>query len=306
MVVLEGQQIAIDTGRRYGMHKDSKWAKQIIALQESDGKWGWFHTLSQFYPSPITTEQAIQRLKRLGYTMEDVCIQKAVAYMSDCLAGKNRIPDRPEKLHDWNIFTSLILATRIREFTQDDPLANEVAKKWANIITAAFSSGISAGFYDHAAYTAAYCDTWGMRPAGGRLTDFVNFYPLSLIKNCLNEVVENAVMEYVLHKSSGVYYVYEDRLADLPLVFESKEASRYLAAVELLSQYRCANHQLEFVVDWLNGKKNECGKWDMGHVVKDNVYFPLSDDWRKPETREADCTERISAVLSVLSGEKQH
>ena len=38
------------------MHRNGKWAKQIIALQESDGKWGWFHSLSQFYDSPITTE----------------------------------------------------------------------------------------------------------------------------------------------------------------------------------------------------------------------------------------------------------
>ena len=52
------------------MHKESKWAKNIIAMQESDGKWGCFHSLSQFYHSPITTEQALRRLERLGYTIE--------------------------------------------------------------------------------------------------------------------------------------------------------------------------------------------------------------------------------------------
>lgn len=78
------------------MHKDGKWAKQIIALQESDGKWGCFHSLSQFYDASITTEQALRRLQYLGFTMEDECIQKAVSYMSDCLAGKKNIPDRRE------------------------------------------------------------------------------------------------------------------------------------------------------------------------------------------------------------------
>lgn len=42
------------------------------------------------------------------------------------------------------------------------------------------------------------------------------------------------------------------------------------------------------------------GKWDMGKLVNDKVYFPLSDDWRKRETREADCTERIEKLLSEI------
>ena len=86
------------------MHKEGKWAKKIISLQESDGKWGCFHSLSQFYNSPITTEQALRRLELLGYTIEDECIQKSVEYMNDCLTGKKTIPDRQEKIHDWNIF----------------------------------------------------------------------------------------------------------------------------------------------------------------------------------------------------------
>ena len=48
------------------MHKDTKWAKQIIAMQEEDGKWGSFHTLSVSSGRPITTEQALRRLERLG------------------------------------------------------------------------------------------------------------------------------------------------------------------------------------------------------------------------------------------------
>ena len=52
------------------MHKDGKWARNIIALQEDDGKWGCFHSLSKIYNAPITTEQALRRLERLGYTMK--------------------------------------------------------------------------------------------------------------------------------------------------------------------------------------------------------------------------------------------
>ena len=58
--------------------------------------------------------------------------------------------------------------------------------------------------------------------------------------------------------------------------------------------------KLNFVSDWLNANRNENGRWDMGKSVNDKLYFPLSDDWRKSETREADCTERIEKILNNL------
>ena len=80
------------------------------------------------------------------------------------------------------------------------------------------------------------------------------------------------------------------------------KAGRPAVILWLLSEYKHAAYKLRFVADWLNGLKKEDGKWDMGKSVNDKVYFPLSNDWRKQETREADCTERISSLLSVLSG----
>ena len=56
-----------------------------------------------------------------------------------------------------------------------------------------------------------------------------------------------------------------------------------------------------YVVKWLEQNGNANGKWDMGSVVNDKVYFPLSDNWRKAEIREADCTERISRILNKLN-----
>jgi hypothetical protein len=279
------------------MYKDTKWAKQIISLQEDDGKWGWFHSLSQFSNSSITTEQALRRLERLGYTIEDECIQKAVSYMNDCLIGENEIPDRKEKAHDWSIFTSLMLATWIRRFTCDNLPANQVAKKWADVISGAFISGT----YHHEAYVSAYYDIW--KPKGGRLVDFMNFYHISLLTGGLEEETELAFMDYVMQKDGGIYYIYGDKLCILPQNFESKKASYYLAAIELVSKYTHARHQLDFVVEWLNSNKNGDGTWDMGKTVNDKIYFPLSNDWRKRETREADCTERITRLIGELSGQ---
>lgn len=279
------------------MYKDGKWAHSILALQEEDGKWGCFHSLSQFYDSPITTEQALRRLQRLGFTMEDDCIQRAVSYMDDCLTGKRSIPDRPEKLHNWDIFTSLILSTWIRRFTQDNQNANAVADQWAEVISRAFSGGT----YDHGAYIAAYRDTWGEKPRGGRLVDFVSFYSVSLLAGCLDVPTETALVDYILNKEDGIYYIYDKKLTQLPCCFQSRETSRYLDAIELIAEYPSARGKLSFVADWLNDHRNENGKWDLGNSVKDKVYFPLSDDWRKKGAREADCTARITALLKKIT-----
>ncbi|NLA66568.1 MAG: hypothetical protein GX862_11790, partial [Leucobacter sp.] len=99
------------------MYKNSKWAEELISLQREDGSWGNFHTASSSSKPPLTTESALRRLKILGYTIDDAPIQKAVEYMLACMKGQAAIPDRREKTHNWNIFTEMMLATRIREFT---------------------------------------------------------------------------------------------------------------------------------------------------------------------------------------------
>ena len=278
------------------MHKDGKWARQILALQKPDGSWGFFHSLSEPNRFPMTTEQALRRLKRLGYGMEDECIQRAASYMTRCLTGQDAIPDRREKVHDWGVFTALMLAAQIRVFTKDAEPANRIAIQWAEIITKAFPSGT----YDHEQYVSAYRSVFGLHPSGGRLIDFVNFYPIALLPGCLDERTERAFIDHVLRHESGMYYICESRLDRPPEIFESRKASRYLAAIELLAEYPSAKEQLQFVVRWLEAYRNESGRWDMSKDVNDKIYFPLSDSWRKAETREADCTERISALLEQL------
>lgn len=292
----QGHDLAI--GKRAALYKHGKWASQLIALQHEDGKWGTFHSMSRFYDAPITTEQALRRLQCLGFTEEDDCVRRVLSYMDDCLAGRRVIPDHREKIHDWDVFTALILSTWIRRFTRSNPRANEVAGQWAEVVTAAFASGT----FDSAAYEAAYRAI--LKPWGGRLVGLANFYPVSLVSDCLDPVTERALLRYLLRQEHGVYYIYEGPLTVPPAVFESRQASRYLSAIELLARYRQAPEQLGFVVDWLNGQRNGHGCWDMGRAVNDKLCFPLSDSWRKAEVREADCTLRISALIGALTTDK--
>lgn len=280
------------------MYKQTRWAEEIIALQQKDGKWGYFHTLSEPNKNPITTEQALRRLQILGYTIEDSCIEKAVVYMHDCLTGKKETPDRVEKLHDWGIFTKLMLSAWIRRFTNRDDEANKIARDWSTIISASFRSGT----YRQSDFFYEYKNVFTKEARGGRLIDFVSFYPVSLIADTLENTVENLVFEYILKYPAGVYYMgYDKPASTLPKFFNSKETSSYLGTIELLSRFKNNCHKLKFVTDWLNENKSADGKWDMGSSVKDNIYFPLSDSWRQKETRITDCTYRIKKLINTLN-----
>lgn len=136
------------------------------------------------------------------------------------------------------------------------------------------------------------------KPKGGRLTDFVSFYQISLLPGMLDRQTESLMLDYILKHESGIYNVYESRLDVPPAKFQSKEASRYLAAVELLARYESGKHKLSFAYDWLKANQQLSGRWDMGSAAKDGVYFPLSDRWDNT-TRIIDSTHRISKLLSA-------
>ena len=289
-----GVTMILGTERK--MYKDSRWSKEIISIQSKDGMWGYFHTLSEPNKHPITTEQALRRLQILGYTIEDNCIQKAVQYMHNCLIGEKEIPDRREKTHDWDIFTQVMLSTWIRRFTKDYDSANAVAKVWADIISFAFKSGM----YSHEDYLSAYKETFSKKAQGGRLVDFVSFYQVSLVSDCLNKEIECAVFDYIINHEIGIYYIYNDPISNLPDIFESKKCSRYIRAIELLSDYKNNLDKLTFVTDWLNEHKNADNKWDLGSSVKDFISFPLSNSWDK-KSRIDDCTFRIKQLINRIN-----
>jgi len=276
---------------------ENKWVRQIVDLQHEDGSWGFFHSLSRpVKETPITTEQALRRLKLLGLTKADEPIKRALVYLEKCLCRKLQIPDRREKLHDWDIFTGLMLSVWIREFDPENKAALRTANQWAEVITTAFATGV----YSPEHYVRAYQKQFFLRPKGGRLTDFVSFYPVSLLRGVLPSKIESAMLDYILPHSTGIYYVYESPLNTPPEMFASLKASRYLAALEALSEYSLAPQKLGFAAEWIKAHQNQDGQWDMGGEAKDNIHFPLSDSWRKPEDRKRDCSARIGKLLQRI------
>jgi hypothetical protein len=245
---------------------------------------------------PLTTEQALRRLKVLGLTIDDPPIRKAVDYMTACLRGERKIDDSWEKTHNWSLFTQLMLSAWLKQFEPENELAQAFANRWARVIEEAFQSGP----YDHETYTRAYITEFNSQPRGPREKDFVSFYPVALLPKALTEETEKRFLDYIIRKPDGIYYVYRKSIDRLPEVFASQETSNYLAALELLSEYGSAKEKLGFAVDWLKSNSDSDNHWDLGIKANDGIYFPLSDSWRKPTNRKIDCTERVSVLIKKL------
>lgn len=279
-------------------YKHTVWASEILAQQKPDGSWGQFHSLSvPTKATPLTTEQALRRLWILGYTKEDAPIRRALRYMQVNLAIKAPTVFHEQK-HDSKLYGDTMLATWLRLFRSTDAHALAVAKQWAAILEAAFADGS----YAHPAYVEAYEVTFHkkLNPKAGCLASFVVFYQLSLARPLLTEQTQQRVLHYVLQAPRGIVYLYNKPLQKLPQTFASKQASRYLAAIELLATYKTAPQQLQFVTNWILQNKKQDGKWDMGSAAKDGIYLPLSDSWKNPDNRIADCTNRIQRLLQQL------
>lgn len=278
-------------------HKQGKWAGQILDARNPDGLWGNFHTLSRpVSGKAITTEQAIRRLRVLGFTKEDEPIRTVLERMCLCVSGREKIDGYSEKTHDWPLFEKLMLSAWIRLFDPNNEIALEVARQWAFLAEQAFQSGKYRREDDEAAFRSLF----GRNPKSAFERGFGMFYHAALLQGVVKPETERLLLDYYLEKPDGIFYIYSGPLKEVPENFASRKTVDYLAAIELLAHYRQAKEKLRFVTRWLLSNRKESGQWDLGPGAKDGIYFPLSDSWRKPELRMADCTERIQGILQKI------
>ena len=280
-------------------YKDGKWAKKILELQQDNGSWGYFHSLSNPTPKqPMTTEQALRKLEILGFTINDIPIQKTVKYLHNCLIGKENIPDRYEKGSDWKTFLGLIFSTWIKRFTPDDKIANNISNKWAEILNNSFIDNIYNQQKYESMYNKIFCPEKGKHIWG-----VMSFYGVSILANSLSKNIEPIFFEYVINYPAGIYYYsYNKPVTTLPEVFQSKKTSAYLRVIELLTSYKNkkCREKLFFVKKWLESNKTNNNEWDLGKSSKDDILLPLSDSWKKDEDRIKDCTFTINKIMKKL------
>ena len=280
-------------------YKDGKWAKKILELQNKDGSWGFFHTLSKpTSKQPMTTEQALRRLEILGFSINDIPIQKTVKYLHNCLIGKEKISDYYEKGSDWRSYLDLMLSTWINRFTSENKDANKISEKWREIINISFNEKQ----FNQQKYELMYNKILSPEK-GKRIWGFMNFYGISILSNKLDVKIEEAFFDYVISYPSGIgYFGYNKPINNLPNEFKSKRTSDYLRMIELLISYtnKKCKEKLNFIKIWLENNQIDKNRWDLGKNSKDNILFPLSDSWRKDEDRIIDCSFIVNKIIKKL------
>ena len=275
-------------------HRTSQWARAILSAQQEDGTWGAvFHCMAQPTAKPLTTEQALRRLHALGFTIEDEPIRRCVDTMAACLRGERKIDTYWEKGLDWAMFEPLMLAAWIRRFDRCQPDALTYARRWARVAEAAFATGT----LNEAAWNTAYEAEFHRKERHPQPLGLWAFYHAMLLPGVLTSSTERAFVQHILH--TGMYYIHPAPLIIPPAELASKQASYWLAALELLAEYPCAHEALAFATAWLYLNATD-GQWDFGPKASDKVYFPLSDSWHSAAIRRVDCTERIRSFLDKI------
>jgi len=139
-----------------------EWVTKIIQQQWEDGSWGRFHSMNTSSNSKYTTEGALRRLLILGLDKDDEPIKKAIVYMERYLKKEIDLRDYKEKKHDWTLLTRLFVITWLRVIDRENVLANCEARKWADVVSRAFSDG----FFNEKEYTKAYVEI--LKPEEGK------------------------------------------------------------------------------------------------------------------------------------------
>lgn len=261
----------------------------LAAVQNPDGGFGRFHSMSK--DNALTTEKALRRFWFLNLNQSNPVVKKCLEYVRKCLYKEITIPDRREKVINFEVFTELMFASWLNLFQVNDDIILSIQSKWKSVI----ENSIQDEQFNYTEYKKQYRLMFGKE--GLREISPSSFYMVSLLTNILNPQAKQAYFQYIME--TGIYYIYDRNLYDLPETFDSKTTIYYLIAIKLIAPYARENN-LDFVKEWLYEKRNSNGIWEMPKLKSDGIIFPISDNWRKLESKSADINRFIHDVISRL------
>jgi len=262
----------------------------LESIQNPDGGFGRFHSMSK--DKEITTEKALRRFWFLNLNKDTPIVNKCLEYVKKCLDKEIVIPDRREKVINWDVFEELMFASWLNLFEIKDEKILSIQLKWKEVI----ELSIINDKFDYFEYKKQYRIMFGKQ--GLREITPSNFYMVCLLKDFLSPLKKHAYFQYVMEK--GIYYIYSKNLFELPKIFDSKDTIHYLVAIKLIKPY--ANEgDLNFVLSWLNENRKQNGNWEMPSLKSDGIIFPTSSNWRKIENKLSDINSFINGIVLTLT-----
>jgi len=173
------------------------------------------------------------------------------------------------------------------------PLIEPYLQYWAKVVAYAFAGGT----YDREAELAREQALTGI--PSRRLYPFHVYYPLLILSSTrhrLSPDLERRMLEFLLHKPGGIYYVCEKSLDVFPQIGE-KGFMSWLHAQEILSRFEAWKGFAADILNWLWSQRNETGLWNMGKGTYHSAFIPLSESWRRAGSRMVDCSVRVLSLL---------
>ena len=216
----------------------TKLVQDVLIEQHKNGSWGRFHTqntkIKLKYP---TTEIALHRCAVIGLSKEDPPIKAAIEYMENVLSVDSVWEDWREKSDAWDAGVAVITASTLTEWCPNHSQVLPIRILWQQIVEDSFENSeynpsleikaqrkfhqISSEFYYIGTSYVARLLSAGMDKRDTNLS----------------QVIEGDYVNWLWTRKSGMGYISNNRLADLPVEATFKAVKTKLKALEILAGF---------------------------------------------------------------------
>ncbi|MHA1915199.1 MAG: hypothetical protein ACW990_13875 [Promethearchaeota archaeon] len=280
----------------------TKSVKDVLAEQRKNGTWGRFHTqntkIKQKYP---TTEIALHRCAVIGLTKEDIPIKVAIDYMEKVLLGKYHWEDWREKSDAWDAGVAVITASTLAELFPNHPQVIPIRTLWQKIVEESFENS---KYYPSLEVNA-------QRKYHQILSEFHYIgtsYVVRLLssgskegESKLSPDIEEDYVRWLWTRESGMGYISNNCLADLPVEVTYKAVKLKLKALDLLAEFPSTLSICQDFIQWLWNNREVDKLWDFGPKGAEKIELPLSENTRKKVNRKIDYSVKILSILHKVT-----
>jgi len=280
---------------REGLNK-SQQVLELAGEQRDDGSWGPFHSRnSRSKQKIVTTEVGVERAKALGLDAAHPTLDKAASYILNVMEGRLPFPDRHEKNDRWATGMRMFLASTLSLIHPDHEALEQDRRLWLEIAQRTFQTGK----YNANDEIKAHAELTGASVKDSYL-ELGNRYALNILGSVtgwLPADLEQALLHWLWNRPQGIMYLGVS-LSDEPPANQPGQFDRWLNSLEMLARlYPQWAHYAGDALTWIWAQRRENDLWDFGPRPSHLTYLPLSDHWRKPDSRIFDWTTRILVLL---------
>ncbi len=273
-------------------YQESKWYKQLIIEQMSNGSWGRFHTQNTKLKEKRifkTTESALIRARELSLPKDDPVIKKAIKLMERYINGEEDWTDTNEHHYGFQITFKTLIAANIATFIPDHPLVIPKKEICAENLKKAFING----------YLNE--DIWESenRKSNEILLRPYMVYILWLLQqnSYLDEDTQRNYLNYIWNRKQGIYYRTNMASSDIQSL-ESKYFSTWLTGLENLKNFT-------LFPEFMKKKIFQHLINETYRLLHDDVCLPINppvtnhycESWKDKQSRKNDM---ILCILRVL------